>query len=73
LEEGEEDPNADILNLQPDQMAFDLDEKPSDTLVGEYTKFPLFIECRVQQNLKFFDFKAPFSQANSHSISMLSE
>lgn len=50
LEEGEEDPNADVSMMPADQLAFDIDEKPAETLISVYEKFPLYIEAKVLQN-----------------------
>ena len=47
LEEGEEDPNAEQCIAQSNQLSFDLEERPSETLINEYAKFPLYIEARV--------------------------
>lgn len=70
LEEGEEDPNVDVVMEEP--MGFDLNEKPEEYL-GQYEKFSLYLEVVAQSNPDFFAFEGPFSIANSYSIKMLNE
>lgn len=72
LEEGEEDPNADIAMLQQEVLDFDIDEKPLETLIDEYHKFPQYIEVKVSPQ-QFFSYKSLFTSANLHSIEMLSK
>ena len=58
---------ADVLRID-----FDIDEKPQETLIDEYHKFPQYIEVKVGPQ-SFFHYKAFFTTSNLHSIEMLSE
>ena len=53
-------------------LDFDIDEKPQETLIDEYLKFPQYIEVKVSPQ-SFFQYKAFFTTSNVHSIEMLSE
>lgn len=42
-------------------------------MIGKYDKFPLYVEMRVEQNERFFDFKQPFTNYNQFSIGILKD
>lgn len=72
LEEGEEDPNSEGIS-EPLKDSFDLEDKPQETLIGKYVKFPLYIEVVIQHIADFFQMSDIFTGANVHSLRLLSE
>lgn len=46
---------------QTEMAVFDAEEKPTETLIGKYQKFPYFIEVLVQQNMDFYSSKGYFT------------
>lgn len=72
LEEGEEDPNADV-QMSPASASFELDERPGESLINKYVKFPMYLEVVVQQISDFFKLSDLFTLANTHSLKILNE
>ncbi|TNV84672.1 hypothetical protein FGO68_gene6114 [Halteria grandinella] len=74
LEEGEEDPNSEANQAsEPLKAQFDLEDKPLETLINKYAKFPLYIEVVIQHIADFFSMSEIFTVANIHSLKLVNE